>query len=96
MILLILLEVDAISIAVVEFEGYAARTVDMDRVTPAASQGVEVETGEIHVFGARSILQSIEPPQAARMHGLLNLSRRTPFEQLLQAFMLEAFDHENV
>lgn len=93
---MILLEIDAISIAVDEFECYAPRTVNVDRVTLAASQGVEVETGQIHVFGARSILQSVEPPQAARMHRLLNLSCRAPFEQFLQAFVLEAFDHAGV
>ena len=93
---MILLEIDAIGIPVHEFECYAPRTVDVDRVTLAAFQSVEVETGQIHVFGARRILQSIEPPQAARMHSLVNLSCGTPFEQLLQAFMLEAFDHARV
>jgi hypothetical protein len=90
---MILLEIDPIGIAIDEFECYTPRTVDVDRVTLAALQGVEVETGEIHVFGPCSILQSIEPTQAARMHGLLNLSCGAPFEQLLQAFVLEAFDH---
>jgi hypothetical protein len=91
-----LLEIDAIGIAVHEFECYAPRTVDVNRVTLAAFQSVEVKTGQIHVFGERGILQSIEPAKAARMHGLLNLSCRAPFEQLLQAFMLEAFDHARV
>jgi hypothetical protein len=90
---MILLQVDVIGIAVHEFKCYAPRTVDVDRVTLAASQGVEVETGQIHVFRARRILQGIKSPQAARMHSLLNLSCRAPFEQLLQAFMFEAFDH---
>jgi len=39
---MILLEIDAIRIAVDEFECYAPRTVDVDRVTLAAFQGVEV------------------------------------------------------
>jgi hypothetical protein len=93
---MILLEIDAISIAVDEFKRYAPWTVDMNRVTLAASQGVKVETGEIHVLGARSILQGVEPSQTARMHRLLNLTCRAPFEQLLQALMLEAFDHGRV
>jgi hypothetical protein len=93
---MVLLEIDAIGIAVDEFERYAPRTVDVDRVTAATFQGVEVETGQIHILGTRGVLQSIKPPQTPRMHGFLNLCCGTPFEQLLQAFMLEAPNHDQV
>lgn len=92
---MVLLEIDAIGIAVCEFECYAPRTIDGDRVTPAGFQGVEVATGQIQIFVAGSILQSIKPPQAPRMHRLLNFCSCAAFKQLLQAFMLEALDHDD-
>ena len=58
-------EIDAIGIAVDELQCYAPRNVEVDRVTLAGFQRADVETGDIHVFGARCILQSITPPQAA-------------------------------
>lgn len=85
--------IDAIGIAIREFEYYAPQAVDVDRVAPAALEGMEVEAGQIQIFGAGRVLQSIEPPQTPRMQGLLNLRCRAPFEQLLQALMLEALDH---
>jgi hypothetical protein len=57
--------VDAIGIAVDEFQCYARRNVEVDRVTLAAFQCADVETGDIRLFGARCILQGIAPPQAA-------------------------------
>jgi hypothetical protein len=50
---MMLRDVDPIGIAVGGFECYAPRTIQVDRITLAAFQRLEVETGETHVFGAR-------------------------------------------
>jgi hypothetical protein len=51
---MILLEIDAIRIAVLELEGDAPWSVDMDGITGRgeAPQRVEVETRQIHVVWA--------------------------------------------
>jgi hypothetical protein len=86
---MVLLEIDAIGIAVREFECYAPRTVDVDRAALPALERVEVKSGQVHIFGASRIVQSVEPPQAPRVQGLLDLRCRAPFEQLLQALCLK-------
>ena len=55
---MILFEVDATGIAFFEFECDAPRSIDIDRIARRfeASQGMEFEVGDVHLFGRVSTI----------------------------------------
>jgi hypothetical protein len=67
---MILLEVHAPRISVREFEGQAPRAVHMDRIADwrKALERMEVEDGQIHIFGLGRNVETVEPEQDAPMH----------------------------
>jgi hypothetical protein len=72
--------IDAIGIAVDEFQCYAPRNVEVDRVTLAAFQRAEVETGDIHVFGRVASFKASrrrKPPSAGSSESVLSCPVRT-------------------
>jgi hypothetical protein len=90
----ILLKVDAHSVATLKLECDAPRAVDVDRVPLPAFECVEVKARHPQIIKPRRIVQSVKPSQASRMKGLLDLGRRALIEQFLQAPVLEAFDYD--
>jgi hypothetical protein len=91
---MILLQVDSQRIAFLELEGDAPRPIDMHGVTDRfASQDMEIEAGNIHLFRAPGVIQSIKSAQTALLQCSLNASGSARFEQLLQAFVPEAPNH---
>ena len=77
---MILLEIDAESVAVLEFESDAPRPIHMDREARRleASQGMKIETSEIHFLGSCSNVQSVQPAKNALMHPGVNLCGPPP------------------
>jgi hypothetical protein len=67
---MILLEVHAPRISVREFEGQAPRAVHMDGIADwrKAFERMEVEAGQIHIFGHGRNVETVEPEQDAPMH----------------------------
>ena len=58
----ILLEVDAAGVAILEFERDAPWPIHMDRVTRRfeASQRMEIKAGHVHFFRLRSDIQTVQ------------------------------------
>jgi hypothetical protein len=93
----ILLEVDAIGVAALEFKRDAPRPVDVHRVSlRLAMQGMEVEAVQVHVLRARRPVERIKPAQTALLQRFLNPRRRALLEHLLETLVPEAADHADV
>jgi hypothetical protein len=92
---MILLEIDAACLAIVEFEGDAPRPVDMDgeALWIEAVQCVKVEAGNVHFFRSHSDIETIQPDQNALLH--LGVDFRAPAEapEVGQRLASEASDH---
>ncbi len=64
---MVLLQIDPQRIAIVKLEGYAPRAVHMDRVARRfrTMQGVKVKSGDVHVLGLFSVVQSLKSGEDA-------------------------------
>src|SRR5690606_29574817 len=91
----ILLEIDAGGVLAVEFECDAPRPIDVHRVAGRveASQGMEVETGQVHVFRALGNIQTVKPDTDAFVHLGVDLGGLTRLEKVRQRLALERLDH---
>jgi hypothetical protein len=91
----ILLEVDAASVAVLKFERDAPRSIHMDRIARwvEASQGMEIETGDVHFFRPHGDIQAIQATKNAPVHLRVDLSGPPSLPKLGKTLALEAPDH---
>jgi hypothetical protein len=91
----VLLEVDPIGIAILEFEGDASRSVHMHRVSDRsmAAQGMKVETGNVHVLRLCSPIEGIQPPQDSAAQPGVYLLRRAVLPERGQSLASKASDH---
>src|SRR3954466_1076623 len=91
----ILFEIDAASIAVLEFEGDAPRSVHMDRIPRRfkASQGMEIEPGGVHFLRRCGDIQAIETTKGTLLHPRVDLGRSPAFPKLGKCPALEASNH---
>lgn len=66
---MILLEIDPVSVAILEFESDAPGAVHMDSVTDWLSlPTMEVKAEHVHVLGERGAIELIETPQNPGVH----------------------------
>jgi hypothetical protein len=74
----ILLEINATSFAILEFEGDAPGSIDVNRIALRIEplQGMKVEAWNVHFLGADGDIKTIEPCENAPMH--LRIDLRTP------------------
>ena len=91
---MILLEVDAQGVASSKLESDAPRSVDVDGVTRRnkALQGVEVETGKIHLFRRHRDVQTIKADQDPLVRLGIDLGRAAFRPQLGQRLAPERLD----
>jgi hypothetical protein len=63
----VLLEIDATGFAILEFEGDAPRSIDVDRIARRIEpvQRVKVEAWDIHLFGSNGNVETVEPGENA-------------------------------
>jgi hypothetical protein len=93
---MILLEIDTESISGAKFEGYAPRSIDMDRVAGGneAFQGVEIKPGKVHLFRRARNIQAIKTDEDALMQLGIDLGRAAFRPQLRKRLASERPDHE--
>ena len=59
---MILFEVDAPGVAILEFERDAPRSIYMDRIAQwfEASQGMEIKAGDVHFLGSYDDVEAVQ------------------------------------
>ena len=92
---MILLEIDAQSLAGIKLESDAPRPVDMNRVAGRneAFQGMEIKPWKVHLRRRGRGIQPIEADQDALAHLSVDLDRAAFRPQLGQRLAPERFDH---
>jgi hypothetical protein len=91
---MVLLEIDAKRVAILELECDAPRPIDMNAIAERrAPKRVEIEAGNVHVLGKRRSIESIKTAQTAIVEHLLDAGGRAPLEQFLQTLVPETPDH---
>src|SRR5215207_140562 len=92
---MILLEIDAAGVAVLEFECDAPRSIDVDRITPRIEpvQGVKIEARKVHFLGPDGDIETVQPRENAFVH--LRIDLRTPAlrPQVRKGLAFEGPDH---
>jgi hypothetical protein len=93
---MILLEIDAAGIAVLEFECDAPGPIDVDRIARRieTSQGMKIETGKVHFLGSDGDIETVQPCENAFVH--LRIDLRTPAfrPQLRKGLAFEGSYHD--
>jgi hypothetical protein len=93
---MVLFEIDAVGLAVFEFEGDAPRSIDVDRIAfrIEALQGMEVEARNVHFLGSYGDVDTVKSRENAFMH--LRIDLRTPAlrPQFGKRFAFEGSDHK--
>ncbi|MET4389320.1 hypothetical protein ABIB73_005091 [Bradyrhizobium sp. F1.4.3] len=93
LVLVILLEIDSIGIAVLEFECDAPRSIHMDCVSDRLPvQTVEVKAKHVHVLRKRSAIELIEPPQNSGAHLRIDLHRLSFRPKIAKSLVPEGLD----
>jgi hypothetical protein len=94
--LMVLLKIDTAGFAVLEFEGDAPRSIDVDGIALwiESLQGMKVEAWNVHFFGSDSDVETIQPRENAFVH--LRIDLRTPAlgPKLRKGLAFESSDHE--
>ena len=92
---MVLLEIDATSFAILEFEGNAPRSIDVDRIPLRVEslQGMKVEARDVHFLGPDGDIQTIEPGENALMHLCIDLRTLALGPKLRQCLAFECSDH---
>lgn len=92
---MILLEVYPPSIAIFELECNAPWPIYVDRIARRfeAAQGMEVKTGDIHLFRPNGDVQTIEAAQDTRVHLRVDLPGSPFLPKLGKTLAFEAPDH---
>src|SRR5205085_6792329 len=92
----ILLEIDATSLAIFEFECDAPRAIDVHRIALRIEpmQGMKIETREVHFLWPDGNIETVQPCENAFVH--LRVDFRTPAlrPQLRKSLAFEGSDHE--
>jgi hypothetical protein len=92
--LVVLLEVHAPRISVREFEGQAPRAIYMDSVADwrKAFECMEVEAGQVHIFGLGRNVETVEPDQDTAMHPSIDCPGASFGPEVRQRLALKAPD----
>jgi hypothetical protein len=93
---MVLLEIDAAGLAILEFEGDAPWSVDMDRIALRIEtvQGMKVEAGNVHFLGSDGDVETIEPCENALMHLRIDLRTLALGPKFRKGFAFEGSDHK--
>jgi hypothetical protein len=91
----ILLEIDPESVAMIEFEGDALRSIHVNRVAcrPEALQRMKIEAREVHFLGSCSSIQPVQSAKDAFMQPDVDLRGSAALPQIGERLAPEAFDH---
>jgi hypothetical protein len=94
--LMILLEIDAAGLAILEFEGDAPWSINVRRITLRIEslQGMKVETRNVHFLGSDSDIKTVEPCENALMHLRIDLRTLAPGPKLRKGFASQGSDHK--
>jgi hypothetical protein len=92
---MILLEVDAAGFAILEFEGDAPGSVDVNRITLGIEplQWMKVEAWNVHFLSPDSDVETIEPCEDTFMHLRVDLRTFALGPKLRKGFVFEGPDH---
>jgi hypothetical protein len=91
---MVLFQIDAVSVTVLELEGDAPRPVDVGAIAlRLPAQRVEVEAGDIHIPGNFRNVQRVENNQHPFLQSRRNLGGLARCEKLFQALISNRFDH---
>src|SRR4029077_1513931 len=94
----ILLEIDAEGVSVLEFESDAPRSIHVDRIArwPEASQRMKVEPGNVHFRRADRRVEAVKPRENTLLHPGVDFPCPASLPQLGESLALESPDHPNV
>ena len=93
---MILLEIDPVSVAILEFESDAPGAVHMDSVTDWLSlQTMEVKAEHVHVLGERGAIELIETPQNPGAHLRVDLRRLSFRPEIAKSLVSERLYQES-
>ncbi|MCS3776544.1 hypothetical protein GGE24_005900 [Bradyrhizobium centrosematis] len=93
---MILLEIDPVSVAILEFESDAPGAVHMDSVTDWLSlQTMEVKAEHVHVLGERGAIELIETPQNPGVHLRVDLRRLSFRPEIAKSLVSERLYQES-
>ena len=92
---MVLLEIDVAGLAILEFEGDAPWSIDMNRIALRIEslQGMKVETRNIHFLGSNDDIETIEPCENAPMHLRIDLRTLALGPKFRKGLALEGSDH---
>ena len=93
---MVLLEINVAGLAILEFEGDAPWSIDVDRITLRIEslQGMEVKTRNIHLLGSDDDVETIEPCENAFMHLRIDLRTLALGPKFRKGLALEGSDHK--
>ena len=92
---MILLEIDAGGVLLIEFKRHAPWAIHMNSVPGGIepSECMEIEAGQFHIFRLFGTIQPVESDQEALVHLCVDLRRFALFEQLSERLVPERLDH---
>src|SRR5258708_1274147 len=92
---MVLLEIDPTGFAILEFEGDAPRSIDVDRIALRIEplQGMKVEARNIHFLGSDGDVEPIEPCENTFVHLRVDLRTLALGPELRKCLALESSDH---
>jgi hypothetical protein len=93
---MILLEIDPVSVAILEFESDAPGAVHMDRIPDRLSvQTMEVKAEHVHVLGERGAIELIQTPQNPGVHLRIDLRRLSLGPEIAKSLVSERLYQES-
>lgn len=92
---MVLLEIDATSLAIFEFERNAPRSIDVNRIASwfEAVQRVKIEARNVHFLSPDSDIKTVEPGKDALMHFCVDFRTLALGPQLRKGLAFEGSDH---
>jgi hypothetical protein len=91
---MILLEIQHMGVAIAEFEGDAPRAIDVNREAGRieAPQLMEVEAGDVHVFGPAGCIKGIKAFKSSLLEATVDFGSRA-LPEIGQLLVSERLDH---
>jgi hypothetical protein len=92
---MILLEIDAAGFAILEFEGDAPWSIDVDRIALRIEppEGMKVEARNVHFLGSKSDVETVQPCENAFVHLRIDFRTLAPGPKLRNGLASEVSDH---
>jgi hypothetical protein len=92
---MVLFEIDAAGVAILEFESDAPRPIDMDRIARRIEslQRMKIKAWEVHFLGATGNVETIQSCKNASMHLRIDLGTFAFGPKLRKGLAFEGSDH---